>query len=52
MFSKTDRNDIYDHNCSIAARADGVVGKSFVVFAIVYAVGVIIFDIWTITVVS
>jgi len=45
----TNQNDT-NHICSIAAGGDGIVGKSFVVFAVVYAVGVIIFDIWTIIV--
>ena len=44
--NQTDTNYI----CSIAAGADGVVGKGIVIFAVVYAVGVIIFDIWTIIV--
>merc|ERR1711971_1366180 len=45
----TNQNDtnIHDNICSIA---DGAVGKGVVVFAVVYAVGVIIFDIWTIIV--
>merc|ERR1711971_234568 len=38
------------HICSIAAGAGGAVGRGIVVFAVVYAVGVIIFDIWTIIV--
>ena len=48
----TNQNDtnIHDNICSIAAGADGAVGKGVVVFAVVYAVGVIIFDIWTIIV--
>merc|ERR1712172_368081 len=51
-FQGTNQNDtnIHDHICSIAAVADGAVGKGIVVFAVVYAVGVIIFDIWTIIV--
>ena len=44
--NQTDTN----HICSIAAGADGVVGKSLLVFTVVVAVGVIIFDIWTIIV--
>merc|ERR1711971_885332 len=48
-FQGTNQNDT-NHICSIAAGGDGIVGKSFVVFAVVYAVGVIIFDIWTIIV--
>ena len=46
--NQTDTNDY--HICSIAAGAGGAVGKGIVVFAVVYAVGVIIFDIWTIIV--
>ena len=59
-FQGTNQTDIIDwvtnnqthsnHICSIAAGADGVVGKGIVIFAVVYAVGVIIFDIWTIIV--
>ena len=45
--NQTDTN-IHDHICSIATGAGGAVGKGIVVFAVVYAVGVIIFDIWTI----
>ena len=37
--------NIHDHICSIAAGADGAVGKGVVVFAVVYAVGANIFDI-------
>jgi hypothetical protein len=44
--NQTDTNLI----CSIAAGADGAVGKGIVIFAVVVAVGVIIFDIWTIIV--
>ena len=59
-FQGTNQTDIIDwgtnnqtdtnHICSIAAGADGVVGKSLLVFTVVVAVGVIIFDIWTIIV--
>ena len=47
--NQTDTN-IHDHNCLIASAEGEVVGKSFVVFAVVYADVVIIFDIWTIIV--
>ena len=62
-FQGTNQNDIIDRGtntqtdtndyiCSIAAGAGGAVGKGTVVFLmiIVYAVGAIIFDIWTIIV--
>ena len=61
-FQGTDQTDIIDwgtnnqfdtngyHICSIAAGAGGAVGKGIVVFLVVYAVGFIIFDIWTIIV--